>query len=117
MLIIRVEERPTISAIELDGNKLIPTEALLENMTKAGLSVGQVYKPSTLEGMQLALEEQYVAQGMYGARVELDIDEQERNRVALNINITEGEASKIVHINIVGNNVFEEEDLLDLLLQ
>ncbi len=114
VLIIRVEERPTISAIELDGNKLIPTEALLENMTNAGLSVGQVYKPSTLEGMQLALEEQYVAQGMYGARVELDIDEQERNRVALNINITEGDASKIVHINIVGNNVFEEEDLLDL---
>jgi outer membrane protein insertion porin family len=114
VLIIRVTERPTISAIEIEGNKLIPTEALLENMTNAGLAVGQVYKPSTLEGMQLALEEQYVAQGMYGARVELDIEEQERNRVALNINVTEGDASKIVHINIVGNTVFDDEELLDL---
>jgi len=114
VLIIRVQERPTISAIEIKGNKLIPTEALLENMENAGLAVGQVYKPSTLEGMQLALEEQYVAQGMYGANVELDIDEQERNRVALNINITEGDPSKIVHINIVGNTVFEDEDLLKL---
>ncbi|MES2624539.1 MAG: outer membrane protein assembly factor BamA [Pseudomonadota bacterium] len=114
VLIIRVEERPTISAIEIEGNKLIPTDALLENMTNAGLAVGQVYKPSTLEGMQLALEEQYVAQGMYGARVELDIDEQERNRVALNINVTEGDASKIVHINVVGNTVFDDEELLDL---
>src|SRR5690606_2877570 len=49
VLIIRVQERPTISAINLEGNKLIPTEALLENMTNAGLAVGQVFKPSTLE--------------------------------------------------------------------
>jgi len=114
VLIIRVQERPTITAINIEGNKLIPTEALMENMEKAGLAVGQVYKPSTLEGMQLALEEQYVAQGMYGASVELEIDEQERNRVALNINITEGDASKIVHINIVGNTIFTDKDLLDL---
>src|SRR5690606_22602491 len=38
----------------------------------------------------------------------------ERNRVALNINITEGDPSKIIHINIVGNTVFDDEELLDL---
>jgi len=58
VLIIRVQERPTISEINVEGNKLIPTEALMENMEKAGLAVGQVYQPSTLEGMHLALEEQ-----------------------------------------------------------
>jgi outer membrane protein insertion porin family len=114
VLIIRVQERPTISEINIEGNKLVPTEALRENMTDAGLAVGQVFKPSTLEGMQLALEEQYVAQGMYGASVDVEVDDQERNRVALNINIDEGDASKIVHINIVGNTVFEEDVLLDL---
>ncbi|MDR2212318.1 MAG: outer membrane protein assembly factor BamA, partial [Pseudomonadales bacterium] len=114
VLIIRVQERPTISAINLEGNKLIPSEALLDNMKTAGLDTGQVYKPATLEGMRLALEEQYVAQGMYGASVELDVEEQERNRVALNITIDEGDAAKIVHINIVGNTVFDDEELLDL---
>jgi outer membrane protein insertion porin family len=114
VLIIRVEERPTISEINLEGNKLIKSEQLLENMEGAGLSVGQVYMPSILEGLQLALEEQYVAQGMYGASVELDVEEQERNRVALNINVTEGDASKIVHINIEGNSVFDDEQLLEL---
>ncbi|MGA0806462.1 MAG: outer membrane protein assembly factor BamA, partial [Pseudohongiellaceae bacterium] len=114
VLIIRVEERPTISEINLEGNKLIKSEQLLENMEGAGLAVGQVYMPSTLEGLQLALEEQYVAQGMYGASVELDVEEQERNRVALNINVTEGDASKIVHINIEGNAVFDDEELLEL---
>lgn len=114
VLIIRVEERPTISVINIEGNKLIPTEALLSNMENAGLAVGQVYKPQILEGMQLALAEQYVAQGMYGASVELDVQEQERNRVGLNININEGDPSKIIHINIVGNTIFDDEELLDL---
>jgi outer membrane protein insertion porin family len=114
VLIIRVEERPTISEINLEGNKLIKSEQLLENMEGAGLAVGQVYMPSILEGMQLALEEQYVSQGMYGARVDLDVEEQERNRVALNINVTEGDAAKIVHINVEGNTVFDDEELVEL---
>jgi outer membrane protein insertion porin family len=114
VLVIRLEERPTVSAINFEGNKLIKSEMLLENLSKAGLAVGQVYMPQILEGMQLALEEQYVAQGMYGADVELDVEEQERNRVALNINITEGKASKIVHINIEGNASFNDDTLLDL---
>ena len=103
VLIIRLQERPTISDVQIDGNNLIPTEALMENMGNAGLAIGQVFQPSTLDGMRLALEEQYVGQGRYGASVDVEVIEQERNRVALDIQINEGEASKIVHINIVGN--------------
>jgi len=114
VLIIRLQERPTISDIQLEGNKLIPTEALMENMEGAGLAIGQVFQPSTLDGMRLALQEQYVGQGRYGASVETEVVEQERNRVAVNINIVEGDASKIVHINIVGNSVFVDEELLGL---
>lgn len=114
VLIIRLQERPTISDIQVEGNKLIPTEALMENMENAGLAVGQVFQPSTLDGMRLALQEQYVGQGRYGASVDVDVEEQERNRVAININVNEGDASKIVHINIVGNTVFDDQELLDL---
>ncbi|MEK9648639.1 MAG: POTRA domain-containing protein, partial [Gammaproteobacteria bacterium] len=114
VLIIRLQERPTISDIQIEGNKLIPTEALMENMGDAGLAIGQVFQPSTLDGMRLALQEQYVGQGRYGASVETEVVQQERNRVALNIEINEGDASKIVHINIVGNEVFGDEELLDL---
>ena len=114
VLIIRLQERPTISDIQLDGNKLIPTDALMENMGNAGLAIGQVFQPSTLDGMRLALQEQYVGQGRYGASVDAEVIQQERNRVAINININEGDASKIVHINIVGNSVFDDQELLDL---
>jgi outer membrane protein insertion porin family len=114
VLIIKVSERPTVSELNIEGNKLIKTEQLMENMEKAGLAVGQIYQPTILEAMQLALEEQYVAQGMYGASVDLDVKEQDRNRVQLDINVTEGEAAKIVHINIEGNSVFDEEALQEL---
>ena len=114
VLIIRLAERPTISDIQIDGNKLIPTEALMENMGNAGLSIGQVFQASTLDGMRLALQEQYVGQGRYGASVDVEVNEQERNRVAIDIQINEGEPSKIVHINIVGNSVFDDEELLGL---
>lgn len=114
VLIVRVKERPTISELNIKGNKLIPTEALTKNMEKAGLAVGQVFQPSTLEGMQVALQDEYVSQGMYGAKVDVEIKKQDRNRVGLDINVTEGDASKIVHINIVGNSKFDEETLLKL---
>ncbi|MDG2175233.1 MAG: outer membrane protein assembly factor BamA [Gammaproteobacteria bacterium] len=114
VLIIRLEERPTISDIQVDGNSLIPTEALMENMGNAGLAIGQVFQPSTLDGMRLALQEQYVGQGRYGSSVEAEVIEQERNRIAIDIQINEGEPSKIVHINVVGNSVFTEEEIVGL---
>lgn len=113
-LIISVTERPSISSVVIEGSKAIPEDILMENINTLGLSVGELFDPSVLEGLQIAMEGQYVSQGLYGAVVELEVEEQERNRVALQINITEGDPSKIIHINIVGNEAFSDEELLDL---
>ena len=43
-LIITVEERPSISAIELSGNKALKTEQLLESLDGVGIKEGEVYK-------------------------------------------------------------------------
>ena len=67
VLVVVVAERPSISEITIDGNKAIETEALLDGLKGAGLSVGQVFQRSTLEGMQLELQRQYVLQGRYDA--------------------------------------------------
>ena len=53
VLVVTVAERPSISEITIDGNKAIETEALLDGLKGAGLSVGNVFQRSTLEGMQL----------------------------------------------------------------
>ncbi len=114
VLVVTVRERPSISEIEIEGNKAIETEALLDGLKGAGLAVGRVFKRSTLEGMQLELQRQYVSQGRYDAQIESEIIEQPRNRVAVNINVNEGSVAKIKHINIVGNDAYSDEDLVDL---
>ncbi len=113
-LIINVTERPSISSVVIEGSDAIPEDVLMDNINSLGLSVGELFDPSVLEGLQIAMESQYVAQGLYGATVELEIEPQERNRVGLQINITEGDPSKIIHINIVGNEAFSDEELLEL---
>jgi len=111
VLVVVVTERPSISEINIEGNKAIETEALLEGLKGAGLSVGQVFQRSTLEGMQLELQRQYVLQGRYDAVIETEVIPEPRNRVTVNIDVDEGTVAAIKHINVVGNEVFSDEDL------
>lgn len=114
VLIVTVVERPSISSIEIDGNKAIKTEDLLDGLRQAGLDEGEIFQRATLEGLEQELARQYISQGRYGVEIETDVENQPRNRVALAINITEGKPSSIKQINIVGNSVYDNEDLLDL---
>ena len=111
-LIISLVERPSIAAIELEGNKAIKSEDLLKGLKQAGLSQGQVFKRSILNGLALEIQRQYISQGRYGALVEVDAVSKPRNRVELNIEIDEGEVAKIERINIVGNNTFPDDEIL-----
>ncbi len=115
VLVVTVVERPAIESIEIEGNKAIKTDALLEGLTDQGLSEGEIFKQATLERVGLELERQYVAQGRYGAAIETEVEELARNRVAIRIDIEEGKTSGIRHINIVGANAFSEEELLDVM--
>tara|TARA_Y100001970_G_scaffold290274_1_gene423467 strand:- start:123427 stop:125847 length:2421 start_codon:yes stop_codon:yes gene_type:complete len=111
-LIISVIERPSIASIELDGNKALKSEDLLKGLRDAGLSEGQVFKRSILNGLSLEIQRQYVSQGRYGARVDVETISKPRNRVALDITIEEGEVAVIENINVVGNNSFLDEEVL-----
>ena len=115
VLVVTVVERPAIESIEIEGNKAIKTDALLEGLTQQGLSEGEIFKQATLERVGLELERQYVAQGRYGAAIDTEVEELARNRVAIRIDIEEGKTSGIRHINIVGANAFSEDELLDVM--
>ncbi|MEX1667464.1 outer membrane protein assembly factor BamA [Zhongshania guokunii] len=114
VLVVRVVERPAISAINLEGNKALATEALMDGLKNAGLAEGQVFKRSTLETMGMELTRQYVSQGRYDASIETDVVAEPRNRVSISINIDEGSNATIEHINIVGNTIYDDDTLLDL---
>lgn len=114
VMVVIVVERPSISEINLDGNKAIDSESLLKGLDGAGLAEGRVFKRSTLDGMRMELTRQYVSQGRYDANIETEVVSLPRNRVGVNINIDEGSTAAIKHINIVGNQVWDDDDLLDL---
>ena len=111
-LIISVAERPSISSIELEGNKALKSEDLLQGLDGAGISEGQVYKRSTLNGMKSELIRQYASQGRYGAGVEIETIDKPRNTIDLKIIIDEGKSAKIKKVNIIGNELFTDADLM-----
>ncbi len=115
VLVIVVKERPTIDSIEFEGNKAIKTEALLEGLEKSGLAEGQIFQKVTLEHIASDLASQYVSQGRYDAGIETTVVDLPRNRVAIKVDVFEGNVSGIRHINIVGNTVFDDETLIDKL--
>jgi outer membrane protein insertion porin family len=115
VLVITLAERPAIESIEIDGNKAIKTDALLEGLGQQGLREGEIFKQATLERVGIELERQYVAQGRYGASITTSVEELPRNRVAIKIDVVEGKTSGIRHINIVGAQVFDQEELLEQL--
>ena len=113
VLVVVLTERPAVTEVNLEGNKAIESEQLLDALRDNGLAEGQIFRRVILEGMAQELQRQYVAQGRYDATVETRIEELPRNRVAVNIDIDEGSVAKIRHINIVGNQSFTEEQLLE----
>ena len=114
-LVVAVAERPAIGEISITGNEKIPTEELERSLDQADIALGRVFNRSILESIERELRRVYFASGNYGSRIEVEVRPLERNRVALGIDITEGAVAKIAHINIVGNEAFDEETLLDLL--
>ena len=112
-LIITVVERPSISAIELSGNKALKTEQLLESLDGVGIKEGEVYKRSTLEKVKSELIRSYASNGRYGAGVEINEIIKPRNRVEINIEVDEGSSAKIEKIIIIGNEIYSDDDLLD----
>ena len=114
-LIVYVRERPAVSSIEIEGNKTIETDSLKQGLKDAGLAEGRVFNRSMLDRVTLELRRQFYNIGKYGVQIESSVTPLERNRVAVSINITEGETAKIKKINIVGNQAFDEDKLLDLL--
>jgi len=113
ILILAVVERPSIADFTIEGNKDIKTEDLTDSLSRIGLKKGRILNRSVLEDVERSLTEEYFARGKYAATVVAEIKELPANRVEINIKISEGDRSRIRQINIVGNQVYEDEELLE----
>jgi len=110
-LIVVVSERPTIESFEIDGNKDIKTEDLMESLRAVGLAKGRTFDRSVLDSVQSFMREQYYDRGKYGVAVDTSVLDRPNNTVRVKIDVVEGDRAKIRQVNIVGNTIYEEKDI------
>ena len=114
VLVVVVEERPTVAAVEFVGTKEFDKDVLLKSMRDVGLGDGRPFDKALLDRAEQELKRQYINRSLYAAQVVTTVTPIERNRVNLTFTVTEGEPAKISDIHIVGNKVFSESTLRGL---
>ncbi len=112
VLIVALEERSSIGKLTLSGIKEFPEDELKNALKQTGLAEGRVFDKSQLANAEQELKRQYFNRGLYSVQVVTTVTPLERNRVALQFDVVEGDAAKIKQINFVGNKVFDEKKLL-----
>jgi outer membrane protein insertion porin family len=116
VLVVAVVERPAIAEINFVGQKEFDKDKLRDALKQTGLAQGRIFDRSLLEKAEQELKNQYLSRGKYGVEIATTVTPLERNRVSITFNITEGPVAKIRQINVVGNKVFSEGDLQDLMV-
>ena len=114
-LVVKVQERPTIGKIDIKGNSAIKTKQLKQVLLQAGIQVGNMLDKTTLNQVKQSLEQAYYGMGRYAVRVKLELKPMPRNRVAVDLHISEGLSAKITRIGFVGNKAFSNDTLADQL--
>jgi len=111
ILIVTVEERPTIGSVNISGTKEFEQESLKKTLREAGLGESRIFDRALLDRAEQELKRQYLNRGFYGVRVTSTAAPLERNRVAVTLTVDEGQTARITEIRIVGNQAFSTKDL------
>jgi len=114
VLVVIVEERPTIADVNFVGSKEFDKDVLKKVLREIGLNDGQPFDKSLADKAEQELKRQYINRSMYGVEIVTTVTPIERNRVNLTFNVTEGDTAKIKEIHIVGNKAFSESTLRNL---
>ncbi|MES2204294.1 MAG: outer membrane protein assembly factor BamA [Pseudomonadota bacterium] len=112
-LVVKVAERPIIGNINVSGNNAIKKEDLNKALAKMNVAEGLTYNQSQINQIKVGLQEQYYSMGYYGANVDIVKTDESKNRIALNIKITEGALAIVRDIHFIGNAHFSDDILLD----
>jgi outer membrane protein insertion porin family len=114
VLVVIVEERPTIADVDFVGTKEFDKAALQKALREVGLTDGRPYDKALADRAEQELKRQYVSRSLYNAQVVTTVTPIERNRVNLTFTVTEGESARIREVHVVGNKAFSESTLLSL---
>ena len=113
-LVVFVTERPAIANIEFTGNEDVDTEDLIEQLKQVNFAEGRVFNQSDFDRVKQELQLFYFGLGKYAVAIDTTVTPLDRNRVGIRFDISEGRVARIKDINIVGNRIYEDSQLLDL---
>lgn len=115
VLIVLLDERPTISTVDFTGTKEFEKDALVKALKDIGVGETRIFDKATVDRAEQELKKQYLSRGLYGLKLTTTITPIERNRVNVTFVVDEGDISKIAGINIIGNKAFSDGELKDLI--
>jgi outer membrane protein insertion porin family len=114
VLVVVVEERPTVASVEFVGTKEFDKDVLVKSLRDIGLADGRPFDKAQLDRAEQELKRQYINRSLYAAQVVTTVTPIERNRVNLTFTVVEGEPATISEVRIVGSKAFDESTLRGL---
>lgn len=114
VLVVIVEERPTVAEVEFSGAKEFDKDVLKKALGQIGLADGRPLDKALMDRAEQELKRQYINRSMYAVEVVTTVTPVERNRVNVTFSVIEGEPARISDIRIVGNKAFSESTLRGL---
>ncbi|TDQ80519.1 Beta-barrel assembly machine subunit BamA [Dongia mobilis] len=112
-LVVQVAENPIINRIAFEGNDKLEDEELQNEIQ---LRPRVVYTQGRVQSDVKRLLDLYRRNGRFAAAVEPKIIKLDQNRVDLVFEITEGEDTGVERIDFVGNKIFSDSDLRDVVI-
>jgi outer membrane protein insertion porin family len=111
VLVVLVEERPAIAAVDFTGAKEFEKDVLIKALKEIGVGEAKIFDKASVDRAEQELKRQYLSHGMYGVKITTTVTPIERNRVNVTFAVDEGEVARIKQINIVGNKTFSDKEL------
>lgn len=113
ILLITVRENPIVNRVVFEGNRKLKDDDIVPEIQ---LAPRVVYTRSKVQSDVQRLIELYRAKGRFAATVTPMVTPLEQNRVDVVYEIDEGPRTGVARVNFIGNSVFTDNQLRDVLL-
>ncbi|MFM9905735.1 MAG: outer membrane protein assembly factor BamA [Pyrinomonadaceae bacterium] len=112
-VIFEVKELPIIRDLQFKGSKAIPESDILKEFRekRVGISKESVYDPVKARNATRILREMLASKGYPNAKITVQEDEVSATSIAVTFNVEQGNRSRIVEIDFIGNQHFKDREL------
>lgn len=114
VLVVIVQERPTVADITFAGIREFDNEVLRRALRDVGLTEGRPFDRALADRAEQELKRQYLNRSMYAVDVTTTVTPIDRNRVNINFSVSEGDVTRIREIRVVGNEAFNDSTIRGL---